>query len=196
MITNSTISGNGASSEHDGQPYGRGGPISGTLTLTNSTISGNYAGVSGGAIDGEGNITNSTISGNSPGGISVTGTLEIGNTVLKAGTSGANISNNGGNIASDGYNVCSDNGGGFLNGAGDQINTDPLLGSLQDNGGPTFTHELLEGSPAIDAGDPNFSPPPYSLINAARDFHACVTIAFTLLSSLFPKRYERRRRQP
>jgi hypothetical protein len=28
----------------------------------------------------------------------------------------------------------------------------PLLGPLQDNGGPTFTHELLVGSPAIDTG--------------------------------------------
>jgi hypothetical protein len=32
---------------------------------------------------------------------------------------------------------------------------------LHDNGGPTFTHELLPGSPAIDAGDPNFTPPPF-----------------------------------
>jgi len=29
---------------------------------------------------------------------------------------------------------------------------DPLLGPLQDNGGPVFTHSLLTGSPAIDAG--------------------------------------------
>ncbi|MCA9152480.1 MAG: VCBS repeat-containing protein, partial [Planctomycetales bacterium] len=29
---------------------------------------------------------------------------------------------------------------------------DPQLGPLQDNGGTTLTHELLEGSPAIDAG--------------------------------------------
>jgi hypothetical protein len=36
-----------------------------------------------------------------------------------------------------------------------------MLGPLQNNGGPTFTHELLTGSPAIDAGDPNFTPPPY-----------------------------------
>src|SRR5206468_6637513 len=36
-----------------------------------------------------------------------------------------------------------------------------LLGPLQDNGGPTFTHELLKGSPAIDTGDPNFTPPPF-----------------------------------
>jgi hypothetical protein len=32
---------------------------------------------------------------------------------------------------------------------------------LQNNGGPTFTHALLPGSPAIDAGDPNFTPPPF-----------------------------------
>ena len=160
-ITSSTISGNGASAQHDGQPYGRGGGISGSVTFTNSTLSGNYASLSAGGIDGGGNITNSTISGNNGGGISVTGALEIGNTILKAGASGANISNNGGSIASHGYNVCSDNGGGYLNGPGDQINTDPMLGLLQNNGGPTFTHELLKGSPAIDAGDPNFTPPPY-----------------------------------
>jgi hypothetical protein len=35
-----------------------------------------------------------------------------------------------------------------------------MLGPLQNNGGPTFTHELLTGSPAIDAGDPSFTPPP------------------------------------
>ncbi len=29
---------------------------------------------------------------------------------------------------------------------------DPHLGALVDNGGPTFTHALLAGSPAIDAG--------------------------------------------
>lgn len=32
---------------------------------------------------------------------------------------------------------------------------DPLLGPLADHGGPTDTHSLLAGSPAIDAGDPN-----------------------------------------
>jgi len=31
---------------------------------------------------------------------------------------------------------------------------DPMLGPLADNGGPTLTHALLPGSPAIDAGDP------------------------------------------
>src|SRR5207248_7659058 len=61
---------------------------------------------------------------------------------------------------SQGYNLSSDDGGGYLTGPGDQINTEPLLGSLQDNGGPTLTHALLPDSPAIDAGDPNFTPPP------------------------------------
>ena len=36
-----------------------------------------------------------------------------------------------------------------------------MLGPLQDNGGPTFTHALLPGSPAINAGDPSFTPPPF-----------------------------------
>lgn len=35
---------------------------------------------------------------------------------------------------------------------GDSLATDPLLGPLTDNGGPTQTHALLVGSPAIDAG--------------------------------------------
>jgi hypothetical protein len=34
------------------------------------------------------------------------------------------------------------------------IGEDPLLGELADNGGPTQTHALLEGSPAIDGGNP------------------------------------------
>jgi len=77
------------------------------------------------------------------------------------GSSGGNIYNSAGTITSHGYNLSSDNGGGYLIGLGDQINTDPVLGPLQDNGGPTFTHALLAGSPAIDAGDPNFAPPPF-----------------------------------
>jgi hypothetical protein len=94
-------------------------------------------------------------------GYSGTAILEIGNTVIKAGSSGENIRNLSGTVTSHGYNISSDNGGGYLTGPGDQINTEPLLGPLQDNGGPTFTHALLPGSPAIDAGDPSFTPPPF-----------------------------------
>jgi hypothetical protein len=159
-ITSSTVSGNGAIGGHDGQPWGHGGGISGNVTFTNSTLSGNYASLSGGGIDGGGAITNSTLSDNYSGGISVSGTLEIGNTILKAGASGPNISNNVGTVVSHGYNLSSDDGGGYLTGPGDQINTNPMLGPLQDNGGLTFTHALSPGSPAINAGDPNFTPPP------------------------------------
>ena len=46
--------------------------------------------------------------------------------------------------------------------SGDQVGfqfaIDPKLGPLQDNGGPTRTHALLEGSPAIDAGDDEAAP--------------------------------------
>jgi hypothetical protein len=54
----------------------------GAVTFTNSTLSGNYAVLSGGGIDGCGTITNSTISGE---GIFVGCALEIGNTTLTAG---------------------------------------------------------------------------------------------------------------
>lgn len=45
-----------------------------------------------------------------------------------------------------------DDGNGLLTAICDRINTDPMLGPLQDNGGPTFTHAPLTGSPAIDSG--------------------------------------------
>lgn len=47
-----------------------------------------------------------------------------------------------------------------LDGPGVQFETDAKLGPLQNNGGPTETHYLLDGSPAIDTGDPAFVPPP------------------------------------
>jgi hypothetical protein len=109
---------------------------------------------------GSGAITNSTISGNN-GSVSFGGgMLEIVNTILNASAGSANITNYGGTLTSHGYNLSSDDGGGYLNGPGDQVNIDPMLGPLQDNGGPTFTHALLPGSPAINTGDPSFTPPP------------------------------------
>lgn len=169
-IINTTVSGNGAGGQHDGMPWGHGGGIfnmtNAVLTFTNSTLSNNAAARSGGGLDGGGGtITNSTISGNTAsqegGGISTTGGITIGNTILKAGASGANIFGNPGTVTSRGYNLSSDDGGGFLTATGDQINTDPVIGPLQNNGGPTFTHLPLSGSPALDAGDPAFTPPPY-----------------------------------
>ena len=98
--------------------------------------------------------------------------VAMSDTIFNVSPGGHSILNDFGTVTSYGYNVSSDDGGGYLNGPGDQINTDPMLGPLQDNGGPTFTHALLTGSPAIDAGDPNFTPPPFT-ISAARVLFAC-----------------------
>ncbi len=166
-ITNSTLSGNSS---------GNGGGIystaydegTATLEVSNSTLSGNSASFGGGIFNDLAAtliIKDSTFSDNSAdfgGGIENSGTMvSIGNTALKAGALGANIHNNSGTVTSFGYNLSSDDGGGYLTGPGDQIDTDPMLGPLEDNGGPTLTHALLPGSPAIDAGDPNFTPPPF-----------------------------------
>jgi hypothetical protein len=154
-----------------------GGIFGGTMTITNSTISGNRAvfknrGDGGGVYNNltQLTITNSTLGDNRADhlGASIynatdlgggSGTVEIGNSILDAGL-GANIYSSPGMVISHGYNLSSDDGSGFLTATGDLINTDPVLGPIQDNGGPTFTHELLTGSPAINAGDPSFAPPP------------------------------------
>jgi len=154
-ITNSTISGNTGDGVWND---------SGTLTIDNSTISGN----SGDGVDScectsidppsAITITNSTLSDNSYGIVATTfiaGRLTIGNTILKASRISAGLP-----TTSLGYNMSDDGGGGVLTGPGDRINTDPLLGPLQDNGGPTYTHALLCNSPAINAGNPSFTSPP------------------------------------
>jgi hypothetical protein len=128
------------------------------VTVSNSTISGNSAGDGGGIYNSDaGGITE----------------LNIGNTILKTGSLGENIVNFGGTVTSLGYNLSSDNAGGVLNGPGDQTNIDPMLGPLQDNGGPTSTHALLPRSPAIDSGDPSFTPPPF-FDQRGPDFHRVV----------------------
>ena len=177
IITSSTISGNssggGDPGPQNGPGFGGGIVNGGTLTISNSTVSANSALTinqepgCGGGIGNSGSlqIANSTISGNSGanGGAicNHAAPLQIANSILNAGDVGENIFNDGGTITSLGYNLSSDNGSGYLIGPGDQINTDPMLGPLQDNGGPTRTYALLRGSPAINTGNPNFMPPPY-----------------------------------
>jgi hypothetical protein len=168
-ISHSTLSGNWAYYKW----FGEGGGVinSGTLEIHNSTLSGNHADGGGGGISNSGaaTITNSTLTDNfslhtktlGGGGLRNVnfGTMQIGNTIINSGSSDANF-NNSATVISHGYNLSSDDGGGLLTATGDQINTDPMLGPLQDNGGPTFTHGLLNGGPGINAGDPNFAPPP------------------------------------
>ena len=160
-IVNSTISGNTA-----GEGAGVYNPV--TLTIINSTFSDNTASQVGGAVFNTGTlvIANSTISNNSSmflaGGVVNLNNFQIGNTILNGGHASANIYNNGnGVVMSLGYNLSSDDAFGILTGPGDQIEANPILGPLQINGGHTLTHALLPGSPAIDAGNPNFMPPPF-----------------------------------
>jgi hypothetical protein len=77
------------------------------------------------------------------------GRVAVTNTILLVETSQTNIW---GTIVDGGHNISSDASAGFT-ARGSRNNTDPLLGPLADNGGPTLTMALLPGSPAIDSGD-------------------------------------------
>ncbi len=156
-IENCTLSGNAAT-------IGDGGAIrnDGTLKITNSTLSGNSAVTDGGAILNGlsrsltlGNVTlvKNTAGGNG-GGINSAGTLVVANSILALNNAvlGQNVFLGGGSATSNGYNLSSDTAAGFLTATGDQINTDPILGPLKNNGGLTFTHAPLSNSTAIDRG--------------------------------------------
>jgi predicted outer membrane repeat protein len=168
-IVNCTISSNSCNFIGGGV-YNHGYLGTGDVWIANCTLSGNSAGSTGGGIQIEGGggiatvrIVNSTLSGNSAGsggGIENDGgRMEIGSTILGGG---GIISY--GTVTSDGHNLSSDAAGGdgttgpggLLNSTGDIRNTNPLLGPLQNNGGPTFTHAPTCNSPAIDKGK-NFS---------------------------------------
>ena len=150
-VSNSTLSGNSAPSQdgEGGAIYNDGSGGHATASVKNSTLSGNSAGLFGGG------IVNQSVGNAGPRAL-----LTIGSTILKKGTSGANIVNQSGTITSLGYNLSSDAAGGdgttvsggFLNNTGDIRNTDPMLVALANNGGPTFTHAIDCDSPAADHG--------------------------------------------
>jgi hypothetical protein len=154
-VHNSTISGNTASGiQNDG----------GAVNINNSTLSGNSA-LNGGAIHANGglvSLNNATITNNSAtngGGIRrVSGTVLMKNTIL-AGNSASNGPNcypaSPNWLTSTGNNLLgSMSGCGFASAGGDQTGvSDPKLGPLLDNGGPTLTHALLSNSPALNAGN-------------------------------------------
>jgi hypothetical protein len=148
-VTHSTISGNSAS-------YGGGlSNNDSPLTVTHSTISGNSA-YEGGGLNSYGGrviLTHSTISGNSAsygGGLSkYLGPLTLTSSIVARNWDGGDCDPYL-FFTSHGYNLDSD-GSCELTAATDRPGVDPLLGLLQDNGGPTLTHALLPGSPAIDA---------------------------------------------
>lgn len=127
----------------------------GALVLTNSTISSNTATDNAGGIRHNANslsVLNSTISHNVRGGVIANSTTTLTNTILAENAVGE-WGNCSGTITSQGHNLSSDNScTASFTAPGDRNNTDPLLGPLQNNGGPTPTRALLSGSPAINAG--------------------------------------------
>jgi len=156
VITNSTISGNTVSSTGviSYSVYSQGGGIfnrSGPLTITDSTISGNTADAvagcpacihsyeEGGGIHSRSGATleNTIVAGNF-------GPLDTED--LAGGTFHATFSL----IQTPGVASIDDSAAPGSN----LLGVAPLLGSLMPNGGPTETHALLAGSPAINAGNP------------------------------------------
>jgi hypothetical protein len=148
-----------------------GGAIStsgGNLTMRDCTVSGNSANEGGGFCVGlfetfeKIAITRSTIAENTAnvgGGIfdySQVGTIELESTIL-SGNTGGNCHPPTGVFSSSGHNLESASSCNLTE-TTDQTGVDPLLATLADNGGPTPTHALGAGSPAIDSGAPGCDP--------------------------------------
>jgi hypothetical protein len=157
-LTNCTISGNRLlgiqfdgqeANPADGGSFGAGIFNAGHMELLNCTIANN-------STDSDPDSAGGGFANVAPVTAIFKNTIVANNT---AGAPGTNNCFNGpfGVITSLGHNLDSENSCRF-NQSTDLINTDPKLGPLQDNTGPTFTHALLEGSPAIDAGDNSGAP--------------------------------------
>jgi fibronectin-binding autotransporter adhesin len=151
-ISNSTIANNSAD--------GGGGLFNyfGTVSITNSTLSDNSTPKLGGGdggglsnVQGTLTISSSTIANNSAGssggGIYNYGTLSSDSSIVAENTGGDCL--NYASIQDKGYNLDSDGSCDFT-GTGSLKNTNPQLAALANNGGPTQTMALQQGSPAID----------------------------------------------
>jgi predicted outer membrane repeat protein len=146
-ISNTTFSNNHADA---------GGGIAnyGTMIVGNSSFSSNRASIGGGICNASGTATasNATFFGNigttAGGGIYNQdyegAVIRLSNTIVATSPDGDNCS---GDITDGGGNLS------YPDTTCPGINADPLLGLLQDNGGPTWTMALAPGSPAIDVGD-------------------------------------------
>ena len=170
-LERSTLSGNSA--------YRNGGGVWNTtsaIAFSNSTISGNSAATGGGVYLSSGNTTSaatsSTFAGNSASGaggafyIGSYSSLALKNTIVSGSTAGSGTSADlgGGSsytISSGGYNLFSLSSiSSLITGTttGNILGGDAKLGSLANNGGPTYTHALGSGSAAIDAGTSSGTP--------------------------------------
>lgn len=158
-LTNVTISRNLAGDSGGGLSATI-GSLGGNATLTNVTISDNISNGPGGGIfnSADSTLANVTISGNMSGEANGGGIFHLSHGGIMQAKNTIVANNLGGDcsraLLSLGHNLSSDSSCGF-----ELSNTDPMLGPLQNNGGPTFTRALLPGSPAINAGSPDCPPP-------------------------------------
>lgn len=152
-IINSTITANsaigGSQSSYVGSAWGGGAyNDQGDLTLVNSSIANNSS------------IPGQVVSGTHPGAgyganiANTNGVLTLKNTILAYGGTPGNAW---GSITDGGHNISSDASAAFNSGTSFN-QTDPRLGTLGDNGGPTQTLPLLANSPAIDFGTADGAP--------------------------------------
>ena len=160
-ISGSTLSGNTAVSNHGGGAYfGRITTVNpAQAVIRHSTITGNTANNDGGGV-----IIATALA-----------TLTLSHTIIAGNTAGGTSNEVFGQPALNDYNFFGHSGltnaeafSGFIPGGLDitatSDGTDPtpladiLDTTLADNGGPTLTHALVTGSPAIDAGNVAASP--------------------------------------
>jgi hypothetical protein len=156
-VNNSTLSGNSAANLGGGIYNIRtsSGTGSATVTLNSSTLSGNSATNSGGGIY-------NTITSTGSATVALNRSLIAGNSA----SNGAEVYRNSGTINANNYNLFGHNGltnaqafVSFTPGGNDRTATSDgtistalaaILDALASNGGPTLTHALVSGSPAID----------------------------------------------
>jgi Right handed beta helix region len=157
-IENSTISSNAATNRGGGISNAGGARQGRGLTITNSTISGNRAS-RGGGISNNSQCYYYSFPFTCPATLTLNNSLIAGNQAAIA----PEVENAGSNsiVNANNFNLFGFNGNasvsGFAPGPTDIVPGVPLaqiLGPLKNNGGPTQTHALVAGSPAIDAGDP------------------------------------------
>jgi Ca2+-binding RTX toxin-like protein len=105
--------------------------------------------------DGSGGAEGGGVAGNEP--VQLRNSIVAGNAV-GAGSTGPDCGDNAPPQSLGGNLIGNTSDCGWVAAAGDLLNVNPLLASLTDNGGPTQTHALLTGSPAIDAAGPGAPP--------------------------------------
>lgn len=149
FVENSTVSGNSAGNAgaiynaHAVGYYGSNTPVglrNSTITANTATASSASGGVTGGVLDTQTAYTWGSFQSS----------IVAGNTAPNADPSKADLIAFGGAVGGANNLIRAAQGVAL---PADTINADPLLGPLWDNGGPTRTHALLFGSPALDAGN-------------------------------------------